>query len=107
MKTVKFVTAALIAAFALPALAQTDSTKRIDQRQTNQERRIEQGVKSGALNEREAMRLEKGEARIQKMEDKAAADGKVTLKERARIERAQDMQSRRIYRQKHDRQVRR
>jgi Tfp pilus assembly protein FimT len=107
MKTVKFVTAALIAAFALPALAQTDSTKRIDQRQANQERRIEQGVKSGALNEREAMRLEKGEARIQKMEDKAAADGKVTLKERARIERAQDMQSRRIYRQKHDRQVRR
>jgi len=106
MKTVKFVTAALVAAFALPALAQTDSTKRIDRRQGNQERRIEQGVQSGSLNEREAARLEKGQARIQKMEEKAAADGKVTAKERARIEHAQDKQSRRIYRQKHDRQVR-
>jgi hypothetical protein len=39
------------------------------------------------------------------MEDKAAADGKVTKKERARIERAQDRQSKAIYRQKHDKQT--
>jgi len=106
MKTVNFVAAALIAAFALPALAQTDSTKRIDRRQELQDRRIEQGVKSGSLNEREAARLERGQERVQKMEDKAAADGQVTLKERARLEHAQDQQSRRIYRQKHDRQHR-
>ncbi len=106
MRTVKLVTAALIAAFALPALAQTESTKRIDKRQELQDRRIDHGVKSGSLNEREAARLERGQARVGKMEDKAAADGKVTLKERARIEHAQDRQSQRIYRQKHDRQVR-
>ena len=75
------------------------------QRQENQQRRIEAGEKSGQLTPKEAARLEKGQARVQKMEDKAVADGKVTTKERARIERAQDKQSARIYRQKHDKQV--
>lgn len=104
MKIVRFVTLAAAAAVCLPAFAQTSSTQRIDQRQANQERRIEQGEKSGALTPREARRLERGQARVQGMEDKAAADGKVTAKERRRIEHAQDVESRRIYRQKHDRQ---
>ena len=38
------------------------------------------------------------------MEDKAVADGRVTPKEARRIEHAQDKQSQRIARQKHDRQ---
>ena len=100
----KLIAAAAIATVWLPAQAQTDSTKRIDKRQANQAARIEQGQKSGALNEKEAARLQKGQARVQKMEDKAAADGKVTAKERARIEQAQDKQSRRIQREKHDKQ---
>ena len=104
MKT-KIIVATVAAAFALPAFAQTTSTPRIDQRQANQERRIEQGEKSGALNQKEAARLEKGQARVQKMENKAVADGKVTAKERARIEKAQDKQSRRIYKEKHDKQT--
>lgn len=104
MTFVKFVAAATVVALASPAFAQS-STPRIDQRQENQERRIEQGVKSGALNKKEAARLEKGQARVQKMENKAAADGKVTAKERARIEKAQDRESRRIYREKHDKQT--
>ena len=98
-------TAVIVAALAVPALAQTDSTRRIDKRQANQEARIEAGQKSGALNAKEAARLEKGQARVQKMENRAVADGKVTAKERARIERAQDKQSRRIYREKHDKQT--
>ena len=105
MKTVKILTIAALAALAIPAFAQTTSTPRIDQRQANQERRIEAGEKSGQLNQREAARLEKGQARVQKMENKAVADGKVTAKERARIEKAQDRQSRRIYREKHDKQT--
>ena len=103
MKIVTFVAVAAVAVLASPAFAQS-STPRIDQRQANQERRIEQGEKSGALNQKEAARLEKGQARVQKMENKALADGKVTKKERARIERAQDQQSQRIYREKHDKQ---
>ena len=49
-----------MAAFALSgyALAQTTSTPRIDKRQENQERRIDQGVKSGELTKQEAARLE-------------------------------------------------
>ena len=101
----KLITAAVLAALSLPAFAQTTSTPRIDQRQANQERRIEAGEKSGQLNQREAARLEKGQARVQKMENKAVADGKVTAKERARIEKAQDRESRRIYREKHDKQT--
>ena len=101
----KLVTAAVLAALSLPAFAQTTSTPRIDQRQANQERRIEAGEKSGQLNQREAARLEKGQARVQKMENKATADGKVTAKERARIEKAQNKESRRIYREKHDKQT--
>jgi hypothetical protein len=105
MKLLYVVGAFVLACFALTALAQTDSTKRIDKRQANQERRIEQGQESGQLTAKEAARLEKGQARVQKIEDKAAADGKVTKKGRARIEYAQDRQSRRIYRQKHDHQT--
>ncbi len=103
MRTI--VVAAIAAGFALPAVAQSQSTPRIDTRQQIQERRIEQGEKSGALTGKEAARLQQGQARVQKMEDKAAADGKVTAKERVRVERAQDKQSRRITRQKHDPQT--
>jgi hypothetical protein len=99
-------TIAVLVMAAVPglALAQTTSTPRIDKRQELQEKRIDHGVQSGQLNEKEAARLEKGQERVQKMEDKAVADGKVTAKERARIEHAQDQQSRKIYREKHDRQ---
>ena len=105
MKLLYIGAAFILACVALSALAQTSSTPRIDQRQANQERRIEQGEKSGQLTAKETARLEKGQARVQKMENKAAADGKITKKERARIERAQDRQSKAIYRQKHDKQT--
>lgn len=100
------IAAVVIAAFALPgfASAQTASTPRVDKRQERQDKRIEQGVKSGELNKKEAARLEKGQARVQKMEDKAMADGKMTKKEKVRIEHKQDQQSRKIAREKHDKQ---
>lgn len=88
------------------AFAQAD-TPVIDQRQANQEKRIDQGIASGQLNEREANRLNKQQEHINKIEDKAKADGVVTKGERARIDRAQDRASRHIVREKHDRQGRR
>jgi polyhydroxyalkanoate synthesis regulator phasin len=69
------------------------ATPGIDKRQAEQQKRIDQGVKSGELTAKEAARMEKGQERVQKMEDKAKADGKVTAKERARINQAQDVQS--------------
>lgn len=99
---------AFLLAAAVPALAHTTTPptaqQRIDQREANQQKRIEQGEKSGALTQHEAGRLEKGQARVEKMEQKVAADGTITRKEARRIEHAQDVQSRHIGREKHDRQ---
>jgi hypothetical protein len=102
MKTVK--TIALLA-IALPTLAFAQAnTPRVDQRQANQEQRIDQGVASGSLTQREANRLERGQQHVDNMENRAKADGVVTRGERARLHQAQDVQSARIHRQKHDRQ---
>ncbi len=95
--------AALALSVTLPALAQTN-TPNIDQRQQNQQQRIDQGVQSGALTTREANRLDKGQEHVQNMEDKAKSDGTVTAQERKRLQQAENVQSRHIYRQKHDRQ---
>lgn len=99
----KTLSAALVAAIALPVFAQT-ATPGVDQRQINQEARIQQGVQSGALTAREAARLEKGQDRVERMEDKAKSDGTVTRQERARLQKAENVQNRQIYREKHDRQ---
>ena len=103
MKQIAFAVAACMAAGAVAA--QTTSTPRVDARQDKQETRIEKGVQSGALNKKETVRLEKGQARVQKMENRAAADGKITPAERAKLEAAQDAQSKRNYTQKHDAQT--
>ena len=95
---------AILAAAALPAMAQSNDTPRVDQREANQEARIQQGAASGELNARETARLERGQARVRTLEDGAKADGTVTRKERVALHRAQDRQSRRIHRQKHDAQ---
>jgi len=79
-------------------------TPGIDQRQANQEQRIDQGIASGQLTQREAGRLEQQQQHINTIEDKAKSDGVVTKKERARLHAAQDKASKKIYRQKHDRQ---
>ena len=90
---------------ALPATGLAQSTSRIDERQANQQRRIDEGVKSGELTKKEAEGLQQGQRRIQRMEDKARTDGKITNEERQRIERAQDRESDRIRRETHDRQT--
>jgi hypothetical protein len=99
------VMAAVVAVMPLSGFAQDSAaTPGIDKRQEIQQKRIDQGVQSGELNKREAARLERRQERIGRMEDKAKADGTVTKKERARIHHAQNQESQRIHRQKHDRQ---
>src|ERR671936_2494110 len=51
------------------------------QRNVNQQQRIEQGVKSGSLTNRETARLERGQARIDRKEARAAADNHVGARE--------------------------
>ena len=76
------------------------------QRNVNQQTRIEQGVQSGSLTNREAANLERGQAHVDKMEAKAGADGNVGPKEQKRIQRAENRQSNKIYREKHNQKVR-
>jgi hypothetical protein len=102
MKT-QLIAAAVATLISVPVFAQAN-TPGIDQRQANQERRIDQGVASGQLNARETVRLERGQQHVDNLENRAKADGVVTKRERANIHAAQDRQSARIYRQKHDRQ---
>ena len=78
-----------------------------DQRQANQEQRIDRGIASGQLNEREANRLNKQQEHVNTMEDRAQSDGVMTKNERARIGAAQNRASRHIAREKHDRQGKR
>jgi hypothetical protein len=104
MHVVKTAVIGLVAlAVATPALAQET---RADRRQDRQELRIDKGVESGTLTPRETRRLERGQRRVERIETKAQADGTITGREKVRLEHAQDVQSKRIYRQKHDRQAR-
>ena len=78
------------------------ATPKIDQRQLNQQKRIDQGVASGALTPKETARLEKREAKIASNEAAAKADGKVTHSERHKLKREENRASAAIKRQKHD-----
>ena len=102
--------AALATAFAAPTFAQTaaspvPSTASDVQRNVNQQQRIEDGLKTGQLNTREAGKLERGEAKVEKMEANAEKNGTVSAREQARINSAQNRESKAIYNQKHDAQV--
>ena len=72
------------------------------QRNVNQEARIEQGVKSGALTGHEAGKLERGQAHVDRKEAVAAHDGHVGAKEQTRIQRAENRQSAKILDKKHN-----
>ncbi len=111
MKTTQLIAAALLSLAGVPVSAQTAAsapgthTPRIDQRQANQEQRIDKGVASGALTPRETHRLERQQAVLNKAENKAKADGSVTAQERKRLTHMQNHASRDIRRQKHDGQA--
>ena len=95
------IAAALSLAFCGAAFAQAGTV----QRDVNQQNRIEQGVNSGSLTNRETARLERGEARIDRAEARAGADNKVGPREQHRIQKAENRESRRIHREKHDAQT--
>lgn len=93
----------VLALTAAPVLAQNAATE--VQRNANQQERILGGLRSGQLNTREAARLEREEAAVERMQSRALRDGKLTDGEKSRIDAAQDKVSRDIYREKHDAQT--
>ena len=85
------------------------SSKRMQadvQRNVNQQKRIESGVKNGSLTNHEVAKLERGQARVDGKEAAAGRDGHVGAAEQARVQGAENRQSRRIRREKHDAQTR-
>lgn len=99
MKRLSFVVFAL----CVLCTAVFGDTNRIDQRQQNQDARIDAGVAAGQLNATEQKRLEAGENRIQRAEDRAKADGNVGAGEARRIERMENRESRKIQRLRNNR----
>lgn len=98
-----------VAAVAALSVAVADAhpvTPRVDRREARQHARIQQGVRSGELTPEEAARLRAGQGHVRRMERRAKSDGVVTPGERVRLDHAQDRQSRRIARLKHNDRVR-
>lgn len=91
-----------IATSCLGAAAAQAGTSDTQQRNLNQQQRIQQGLASGALTDHEAARLEHGQARVNRIEAHAAANGRIGVVEQARIQSVENRQSRRIFRKKHN-----
>jgi hypothetical protein len=75
----------------------------INQRETNQQKRIANGVKSGRLTPGQTAHLERGEQRLQNNEkrDMAKDNGHLTKKDQRHLNREANHVSKRIYKDKH------
>jgi len=85
-----------------PAFAASTDDSGIQKREAIQERRIDQGVKSGQLTPKESGKLEGREAKIKQDEERMKSDGKLTEKERAKLTKQQNKASKKIYKKKHN-----
>jgi len=89
-----------------PAPSPAPATPRVDQRQANQQQRIDQGVASGQLAPRQAAGLQQEQKHIAMREARAKSDGVVTQHERRQLHKAQNKASRHIQHQKHRKHAR-
>jgi hypothetical protein len=97
------VTLALTVAGVLSGVAFAETPAEQDQqRDVNQQQRIEQGLKSGELSTKEAGRLEREQQHVDRMEARDLKDGHVSAAEQLRLDKAQNAASADIYKQKHD-----
>jgi hypothetical protein len=76
----------------------------INRRETNQQKRIANGVKNGQLTPAETRRLERGEKRLQNNEKRLMAkdNGHLTKKDQRQLNREANRMSARIAKDKHD-----
>ncbi|MGE0423195.1 MAG: hypothetical protein AB7O88_13070 [Reyranellaceae bacterium] len=92
------------AALAVDTNTVNPRTPWIDGREARQQTRIYSGAQDGSLTPHEFQRLERGQARIDRAEARARADGVVTRGERRHLDHMLHRQSAAIYHQRHDRQ---
>ena len=104
MKRISQIVLALVVITSFASLASaSENPRHMQRRNVRQHERIQQGVRSGSLTPGEARHLRMGERRIHRTERRAKADGQLSLRERGRINRMQNHESRHIYRLKHNR----
>ena len=70
------------------------------QRNANQQARIEQGVTSGQLSNKQVASLERGQTHVNRAEANAAANGRVGAVEQANVQGRENAQSARIHNKK-------
>jgi peptidoglycan hydrolase CwlO-like protein len=97
---------AIFSTVSFAASAQTTTTAKPVSTIKNDRQRIRQGVKSGELTKAEAARLKAQTAKVNQERKDYKADGVVTTEERKDLRQDKKRLSRRIYKQKHDGQVR-
>ncbi|WP_375402504.1 hypothetical protein [uncultured Sphingomonas sp.] len=95
------------AALAVPGAANAQAYQSINQRQDNQFRRIEQGVRTGALTRPEARRLRAEFRDLTVLERRYRNSNGLSRTERGDLNRRFDALSRRVRMEKNDRQDRR
>jgi hypothetical protein len=101
MKSIAWKVAAIVFAAGLGV---STFAAEVDNREANQQARIAQGIRSGALTPGETAHLERKEAGIHReiRQERAANGGHLTAGERAQVNRQQNRVSRQIYRAKHN-----
>src|SRR5689334_5606570 len=98
------------AAIAVLGLSLSSATalagpRNINKREARQQHRIAQGIESGTLTPRESAQLERQEALINRLEAKdRRSGGGLNANERRQLDHLLNLESHRIYAQKHDRQ---
>lgn len=109
MKIIKVLLATALVLLPAAGFAQTTRYERnhINGRKENQQDRIGQGVKSGQLTAGETSRLERQETGINREEHgmRAQDNGHLTAQDRRTLSRQQNVESARIYRDKHNGRV--
>lgn len=103
MKLLKYVLVAALTTAPALTIAQTapvQAKNPIVKREFNQQRRIGNGIRRGALTPRQGVRLERQQMRMHRQirAMRARQNGRLTMRERRIIHRKQMTASRRIYR---------
>jgi hypothetical protein len=102
MNLTKLTLVAVATSFLGTAVWAQTTAEMDQQRDVNQQERVEQGLQSGELSTKEAGQLERDEQHVDRMQANDLKNGKITPAEQARLNAAQDNASRQIYADKHN-----
>lgn len=110
MKTLSLATLICAGFAVLPAAANADSSTAFERwfnaRDNHQDERLDQGLASGELTNKEAARIQRNDLRLDAATDRALSDGDISKREAWKLNKGYNRESHFIYRQKHDDQTR-